>query len=128
MGNVVGTDLVGKLTATGIAALKAAGRYQDGDGLMLVIGATGARSWMLRVKEPGTAGKRRDIGLGSLKDVTLAEARKRPDWPRWDSAIQASLVPRRYSDSGIPICGFGIWRGDLVPRSPHQIKSQESSQ
>ncbi len=68
---------MGKLTATKLAALKSAGRYGDGDGLMLVVGATGSRSWVLRIVEPGTKGKRRDYGLGSAKDVPLAEARKR---------------------------------------------------
>lgn len=35
----------------------------DGNGLMLVVAPTGARNWVLRVKE---GGKRRDIGLGAL--------------------------------------------------------------
>lgn len=67
---------MGKLSATRVATIREPGRYHDGDGLMLIVGATG-RSWALRVKEPGPAGRRRDIGLGSLKDVGLADARKR---------------------------------------------------
>jgi integrase len=69
--------LLAKLSATRVASLKDAGRYHDGDGLMLVIGKAGSRSWILRVKEPGSHGKRRDFGLGSFKDVSLADARKR---------------------------------------------------
>ena len=55
-----------------IKTLTEPGRYTDGDGLMLIVAAGGARSWMLRARIDG---KRRDIGLGSLKVVTLAEAR-----------------------------------------------------
>ena len=63
---------MGKLTATGIRALKEPGRYGDGDGLFLLVGKAGARSWMVRVQKDG---KRRDIGLGGERKVSLAKAR-----------------------------------------------------
>ena len=64
---------MGKLTAKAVkAALANPGTYQDGDGLFLKVGKTGAASWLLRLQHDG---KRRDIGLGSAKLVTLAEAR-----------------------------------------------------
>lgn len=50
------------------------GRHSDGGGLYLLVTPAGTRSWMLRVQ---VAGKRRDIGLGSFRDVTLAEAREK---------------------------------------------------
>ena len=65
---------MGQLSATGIKAIKEAGRYIDGDGLMLLVKPTGAKAWVLRLT---AGGKRRDIGLGSLKVVTLAEAREK---------------------------------------------------
>lgn len=40
------------------------GRYGDGQGLYMLVKPTGARSWVLRVQVDG---KRRDIGLGSVK-------------------------------------------------------------
>lgn len=43
-------------------------------GLHLQITKTGARSWILRVTQEG---RRRDFGLGSFPDVTLAQARER---------------------------------------------------
>ncbi len=64
---------MGQLSALKIKALKEPGRYSDGDGLMLQIGAGGARSWILRAQ---TGGKRRDFGLGSAKWVSLADARE----------------------------------------------------
>ena len=62
------------LTAKKVAALKARGMYGDGDGLYLRIGPTGAKSWILRT---AVHGRRRNLGIGSCKLVTLAEARDR---------------------------------------------------
>ena len=63
---------MGKLTALKLKALTEPGSYTDGNGLMLVVGSGGAASWKLRVT---IAGKRRDIGVGSLKSLSLADAR-----------------------------------------------------
>ncbi|WP_449474073.1 tyrosine-type recombinase/integrase [Sphingobium chungangianum] len=64
---------MGKLTANEVkAALAKPGTYGDGDGLFLKVSRTGGASWLLRVQHDG---KRRDIGLGSAKLVTLAAAR-----------------------------------------------------
>ncbi|MCW1384847.1 tyrosine-type recombinase/integrase [Novosphingobium sp. KCTC 2891] len=63
---------MGNLTALKVRNLKEPGRYSDGDGLILDLAGAGKGSWMLRIQ---IAGKRRDIGLGSLDFVSLAEAR-----------------------------------------------------
>lgn len=64
---------MGKLTANEVkAALAKPGIYGDGDGLFLKVSRTGGASWLLRVQHDG---KRRDIGLGSAKLVTLATVR-----------------------------------------------------
>ena len=66
---------MGKLTAVAVkAALANPGTYQDGEGLFLKVGKTGSASWLLRLQQDG---KRRDIGVGSAKLVTLAEAREK---------------------------------------------------
>ena len=62
---------MGKLTALGVKRA-GPGRHGDGGGLFLVVSDTGARKWVLRIQ---VSGKRRDIGLGGAKDVTLADAR-----------------------------------------------------
>ena len=64
---------MGNLTALKIRNLKEPGRYSDGDGLMLVLGAQGRGSWIVRVQSDG---KRRDVGLGSMEHLSLAEARE----------------------------------------------------
>lgn len=50
------------------------GKHSDGRGLMLVVKESGARSWVLRCQ---VNGRRRDVGLGSWPDVTLAVAREK---------------------------------------------------
>lgn len=64
---------MGNLTVAKIRSFTEAGRYRDGDGLMLHLTESGHGSWILRVQ---AGGKRRDIGLGSLKSVSLADARQ----------------------------------------------------
>jgi integrase len=61
------------LNATQIKALKEPGRYPVGEGLLVNVKPGGSRSWLLRVQ---TKGKRRDFGLGSLRDVSLAEVKE----------------------------------------------------
>lgn len=64
---------MGKLTAVAVkAALANPGTYQDGDGLVLKVDKRGGAYWLLRLQRDG---KRQDIGLGSAKLLTLAEAR-----------------------------------------------------
>lgn len=67
---------MGKLTALAVKAATAPGRYQDGNGLMLVVKPSGARTWQVRLQADG---KRRDFGLGSASIVSLAEARDKAD-------------------------------------------------
>ena len=90
---------MGKLTATGIRALKEPGRYGDGDGLFLLVGKSGARSWMVRVQKDG---KRRDIGLGGERKVSLAKARV--DAALVCSQVQSGIDPvaERKKSAGIP--------------------------
>jgi integrase len=66
---------MGKLTAVAVkAALASPGTYQDGEGLFLKVDKRGGASWLLRIQRDG---KRQDIGLGSAKLLTLAEARNK---------------------------------------------------
>lgn len=60
------------LSAVAIAK-KGPGRHYDGAGLYLEVDESGARRWCLRTV---VHGRRRDIGLGSVKTVSLAEARE----------------------------------------------------
>jgi integrase len=59
------------LTALKVKNAKA-GRHVDGRGLCLLVKDTGARTWVLRMQKDG---RRRDYGLGSAADMSLADAR-----------------------------------------------------
>lgn len=63
---------MGKLNPLQVCNLKEPGRNHDGDGLLLEVRPGGSKSWVARLQANG---KRRDYGLGSLKDVSLTEAR-----------------------------------------------------
>ena len=67
--------------------MSATGWHADGNGIYLVIESSGAKRWMQRLV---IQGRRRDIGLGSVKIVTLDEAR--------DSAIQNRRIARAGGD------------------------------
>jgi len=76
---------VNALTAVGVRNLKAPGRYCDGNGLYLVVDPSGAKRWILRTI---VQGRRTDIGLGSARLVSLAEAREQ------------AVTLRKYARSG----------------------------
>lgn len=75
-----------KLTVTGIKAA-APGALQDGAGLMLVKAENGGK-WVWRYQRDG---RRRDMGLGSWPELSLAEARKSRD--QWAAALALGLDP-----------------------------------
>lgn len=62
-----------RLSARAVQTLTKQGYHADGGGLYLLIGPTGAKSWVLRYQR---AGRRREMGLGSVAVVSLAEARQ----------------------------------------------------
>jgi integrase len=69
-----GQHPVKTLTPVRIRALTKAGRYADGNGLYLVVDPSGAKRWVLRTV---VHGRRRDIGLGGVLTVPLADAREK---------------------------------------------------
>jgi hypothetical protein len=68
----VGTQKQGiePMTLTALKVKNAkAGRHVDGRGLCLLVKDSGARTWVLRMQKDG---RRRDYGLGSVADLSLA--------------------------------------------------------
>jgi integrase len=62
-----------RLTALKVSRARDPGLLSDGKGLYLRIAKGGTKSWVFRFM---LAGRAREMGLGSLDDVTLAEARR----------------------------------------------------
>ena len=67
---------MGKLSAKAVNAIKGAGMHGDGLGLYLHVSKGGAKSWILHVRVKGET-KRREIGLGAVSEISLAQAREK---------------------------------------------------
>ncbi len=67
---------IGWLAALTVGRATKPGMYADGGGLYLQVSHEGARSWIFRYRAGGRTTPR-DMGLGSLITVTLAEAREK---------------------------------------------------
>ena len=63
-----------RLTARAVETIKKPGLHADGAGLYLHVSKSGSRSWIFRWKRDG---RLRDMGLGPLNTISLAEARDR---------------------------------------------------
>jgi integrase len=92
------TQRLKQLSARAVTTLREPGRHADGGGLYLLISKTGAKSWVFMFKR---AGKRTELGLGSLLNVPLAEARAK--------AAQCREAIGREEDPRI------VLRGSTVP-------------
>jgi integrase len=62
----------GKMTALKVRSLTAPGRFGDGGGLWLQVRDADHRSWLFRYT---SVGRQRQMGLGPVEDVSLAQAR-----------------------------------------------------
>ncbi|MCI0352034.1 MAG: integrase arm-type DNA-binding domain-containing protein [Acidobacteriales bacterium] len=88
------------LTAVQVRNIKDPGMYADGNCLYLVVDENGAKRWTLRTT---IHGKRRDMGLGGLSLVSLAEAREAAvKWRKMARAGGDPLSERRQQLRVIP--------------------------
>lgn len=65
---------ISKLSAVMVSSEEQPGHYSDGGGLYLQVSESGSKSWVFRFKRGGRA---REMGLGSLLAISLAQARRR---------------------------------------------------
>src|SRR3954468_11463847 len=80
-----------RLSALSVSTLAKPGRHSDGDGLYLVVDPSGAKRWLFLFRwrdTPKANSKLREMGLGSIAKVSLADAR------------EAALAARRVLASG----------------------------
>jgi len=82
------------LTAVKIKSLKDTGKYADRDGLYLNITKGGTKSWIYRYQ---LHGKRREMGLGSLAQVSLRKAREKASDAR--KLHKQGVDPKAHRDS-----------------------------
>ena len=63
---------INKLSARSVTTIKEPGRHSDGGGLYLIVDPSGARRWLFMFRWQG---KLKEMGLGGVNAVSLAEAR-----------------------------------------------------
>jgi integrase len=80
---------IGKLKALDVSRASRPGYYGDGGNLYLLVGPTGAKSWVFRYRVPAPIpdkpkhSRLREMGLGPTHALSLAEARERArEWRR----------------------------------------------
>lgn len=101
---------VKKLSARSVTTLTKPGRHGDGDGLYLVIDPSGARRWLFLFRWQG---KLKEMGLGGVSAVSLAEARDKAAAAR--KLLDAGTNPiqaRKVVPVAVPT--FGEFADDLV--------------
>ncbi|MEO8652317.1 MAG: integrase arm-type DNA-binding domain-containing protein [Hyphomicrobiaceae bacterium] len=91
-----------RLNAAGVKSTRETGRHGDGNGLYLVVTRSGGKHWVSRVM---IQGRRRDVGLGSFRLVSLAEARDANQQLRRDARAGGDPLGDRYK-SKAPILTF----------------------
>ena len=120
-----------RLTARGVQALREPGLYADGAGLYLRVDQTGARRWVWIFH---FLGKRREMGLGSAADVSLADARSAAeDARRLLAAGEDPIAQRKLAQMPPAARTFSAVAAELMDslepswRSPKQRGQWEAS-
>lgn len=102
-----------RLTVKSVQAESRVGVHADGDGLYLRVRDAGTKSWLYIGM---LNGKRREIGLGSIRDVGLAQAREKAAECR--TAFRAGIDPvvdrKQQQVAAIPMPTFGAFTTTLL--------------
>src|ERR1700691_3214696 len=93
--------MAGHLNARKVETAKP-GKYGDGANLYLVVSKTGSRKWVLRFT---WRGKPKEMGLGRVGSVPLADARENAATARRQIAQGINPIEERKRDDGIPTFG-----------------------
>ncbi len=116
---------MGKLTAKKIQGKLKPGMHNDGAGLYLRVSKTGGRSWILRCRVHGV---KRDIGLGGVSWVSLAEARDKARVFRKIARDGGDPLAERRAKEGVPTfeeAARQVWREQVVPTAKNAKHRQQ---
>jgi integrase len=100
---------VNRLSARFVASATIPGRHSDGGNLYLVVDASGAKRWAFLFR---WSGKLKEMGLGGLRDVTLARAREKAAEARAMIGDGLNPIEARRVNRQIPT--FGEYADGLV--------------
>ncbi|SFE66191.1 site-specific integrase [Methylobacterium sp. 13MFTsu3.1M2] len=90
---------INRMSARTVQTLAEPGRHADGDGLYLVIDQNGGKRWVFLYR---LAGRRREMGLGSLRTISLAKARELANRARTMVAEGEDPVEARQAEAPSP--------------------------
>src|SRR3954468_6804948 len=93
------TRRLNRLSARTVATLKKPGRHADGGGLYLVVDKGGAKRWVFLFRFGGPL---KEMGLGGLTRVNLAEARGLAEWCRATLAKGMNPIVARKAAGRVP--------------------------
>ena len=109
-----------KLTAKKVQGRLKPGMHNDGAGLYLRVTSTGAKSWILRCRVHGV---KRDIGLGGVSWVSLADARKKAVAMRTIARSGGDPLAERNRARSTPTfeeAAQKVWRAQIVPTARNE--------
>ena len=86
---------INRLSARAVETAKNSGLIADGGGLYLQVAKSGAKSWLYKFM---LNGRSREMGLGSLKAVSLANAREKAILCRSSLADGIDPIEARQAD------------------------------
>jgi integrase len=92
-----------RLTAKRVDHLHKPGRHPDGNGLYLQVTQSGVKSWVLRYERNG---RERMLGLGTLRDFSLKEARERARRARQLLADGVDPIDAKRAQRTVPTLTF----------------------
>lgn len=98
-----------KLSAVQAARITTPGRHSDGGGLYLFIDPNGRRRWIFMYARNG---KRTELGLGSGRDLSLANART--EATRLREVLATGSDPKAERDKDDNILTFGEWADTYI--------------
>jgi integrase len=93
---------VRRLNSRLVSGLGKPGRYADGDGLYLAVNKGGSKQWVFIFR---FGGRRREMGLGGISAVSLAEARKAAEVCRAKVARGINPIEARQRELFVPTFG-----------------------
>src|SRR5258707_10924297 len=103
---------INRLSARKVATITKPGRHSDGQNLYLSISKAGGRSWVFLYR---WCGKPTEIGLGSARDVSLAQARAL-------AAEKRALIAKNINPKGARAARAGATFGEVADRYIEAMK------
>jgi integrase len=108
-----------RLSAKRVEKLRTPGRHADGAGLYLQVTPRGVRSWVLRYERNGCE---RMLGLGTLRDFNLKEARERARRARQQLADGIDPIDARRAERAQAVAALPFKQAAEAYNAAHEAK------